>query len=213
MDILQNKIREIGVLPVIKLEKIENAAKLARALVEGNIPAAEVTFRSDGAEKVIEAMIADYPDMLVGAGTVLSINQVDKAVKAGAKFIVSPGFDEEVVDYCINNEIPVFPGCLTPSEIQKAIKRGLKVVKFFPAKQFGGLDTINALSGPFPGISFMPTGGVNLNNLESFLTNKNIIACGGTFMVSDQYIADENWAMITKLCEDTVNIVRKVRGK
>ncbi len=211
MKALEKKIWDMGVLPVIKLENTQLAGKLAQALAKGNLSAAEVTFRTDGADEVIRTMLNHYPDMLVGAGTVLNINQVDKALDAGAKFIVSPGFDDELVDYCIDREGTVFPGCVTSSEVLKAIKRKLSIVKFFPAKQFGGLEMIKALSGPFPGIKFMPTGGINLDNLESFLLNKNVFACGGTYMVADKLIKEENWDTITKLCDETVNIVRKVR--
>jgi len=213
MNDLEDKIREIGILPVIKLEKVDSGAKLAEALVMGGLPAAEVTFRSGGADAVIRAMLDKYPDMMVGAGTVLTIEQAEAAVAAGAKFIVSPGFDEELVDRCIEIGVPVFPGCVTPSEIQRAIKRGLKTVKFFPAKQFGGLDTIKALAGPFPGIQFLPTGGINMDNLQLFISNKNIIACGGTFMVADQYLEEEDWDKISELCRSAVKIVRKAREK
>ena len=138
MSTVAEKIAELGVVPVVVLEDAKDAASLAKALVEGGLPCAEVTFRTAAAEESIKLMTAEYPDMFVGAGTVLTIDQVDRAVAAGAKFIVSPGFDPEIVDYCLEKEIPVFPGCITPSEVAQAVKRGLKVVKFFPAEQFGG---------------------------------------------------------------------------
>ena len=145
MSTVAEKIAELGVVPVVVLEDAKDAAPLAKALVEGGLPCAEVTFRTAAAEESIKLMTAEYPDMFVGAGTVLTIDQVDRAVAAGAKFIVSPGFDPEIVDYCLEKEIPVFPGCITPSEVAQAVKRGLKVVKFFPAEQFGGVATILSL--------------------------------------------------------------------
>ena len=144
MSTVAEKIAELGVVPVVVLEDAKDAAPLAKALVEGGLPCAEVTFRTAAAEESIKLMTAEYPDMFVGAGTVLTIDQVDRAVAAGAKFIVSPGFDPEIVDYCLEKEIPVFPGCITPSEVAQAVKRGLKVVKFFPAEQFGGVATIKS---------------------------------------------------------------------
>ena len=142
MSTVAEKIAGFGVVPVVVLEDVKDAAPLAKALVEGGLPCAEVTFRTAAAEESIRVMTTEYPDMFVGAGTVLTIEQVDRAVAAGAKFIVSPGFDPEIVDYCLEKEIPVFPGCITPSEVAQAVKRGLKVVKFFPAEQFGGVATI-----------------------------------------------------------------------
>ena len=149
MSTVAEKIAELGVVPVVVLEDAKDAAPLAKALVEGGLPCAEVTFRTAAAEESIKVMTTEYPDMFVGAGTVLTIDQVDRAVTAGAKFIVSPGFDPEIVDYCLEKEIPVFPGCITPSEVAQAVKRGLKVVKFFPAEQFGGVATIKAMAAPY----------------------------------------------------------------
>lgn len=159
MSTMNEKIAEFGVVPVVVLEDAKDAKPLADALVKGGLPCAEVTFRTDAAEESIRIMTREYPDMLVGAGTVLTVEQADKAVNAGAKFIVSPGFDEKIVDHCMENGIPVFPGCITPSEVAQAVKRGLRVVKFFPAEQFGGVNTIKALAAPYTTIKFMPTGG------------------------------------------------------
>ena len=142
---MNDKIKSFGVIPVVVLENAEDAKPLAEALVKGGLPVAEVTFRTAAAKESIRIMSENYPEMLVGAGTVLSVSQVDEAVEAGAKFIVTPGFDEEVVDYCLSKDIPVFPGVITPTEVTMAVKKGLKVVKFFPASQFGGLKTIKAL--------------------------------------------------------------------
>ena len=180
---MEEKIAELKVVPVVVLEDAKDAAPLAKALCEGGLPCAEVTFRTAAAKDSIKAMSEAYPEMLVGAGTVLTKEQVDSAVEAGAKFIVSPGFDPEIVDYCLEKEIPVFPGCITPSEVAQAVKRGLRVVKFFPAEQFGGVATIKALSAPYVGLKFMPTGGVSAKNLKEYLACKPIVACGGSWMV------------------------------
>ena len=188
MSTVAEKIAELGVVPVVVLEDAKDAAPLAKALVEGGLPCAEVTFRTAAAEESIKVMTTEYPDMFVGAGTVLTIDQVDHAVAAGAKFIVSPGFDPEIVDYCLEKEIPVFPGCITPSEVAQAVKRGLKVVKFFPAEQFGGVATIKAMAAPYVGLKFMPTGGVNAKNLEIYLSCDKIIACGGSWMVKGDLV-------------------------
>ena len=169
MDIAE-KFQKIGVVPVVVLEDVKDAVPLAKALVEGGLPCAEVTFRTEAAEESIRLMAEQFPDMLVGAGTVLTKEQVDAAAAAGAKFIVSPGFDPEIVDYCLEKEIPVYPGCVSPSEVAQAVKRGLKVVKFFPAEPAGGLPMIKAMAAPYVGLKFMPTGGINAKNLEEYLS-------------------------------------------
>lgn len=206
------QIKEFGVVPVVVLEDARHAKPLAKALCEGGLPCAEVTFRTDAAEESIRMMVEEYPQMLVGAGTVLTTDQVDRAMHAGAKFIVSPGFDPEVVDYCLQKEIPVFPGCITPSELVQAVKRGIKVVKFFPAEQFGGGATIKALSAPYGGLSFMPTGGVNAANLKSYLENKAIIACGGSWMVKGDLVRTGKFDEIRRLTEEAVALVKEIRG-
>ena len=183
MNTISKKIQEMGVVPVVVLNDAKDAKPLAQALCEGGLPCAEVTFRTEAAEESIRLMTECYPDMFVGAGTVLTTEQVDRAVNAGAKFIVSPGFDPEIVDYCLEKNIPIYPGCITPSEVAQAVKRGLEVVKFFPAEQFGGVSTIKALAAPYVGVKFMPTGGVNAKNLDSYLSCDKIVACGGSWMV------------------------------
>ena len=165
MNTVAEQFAKYGVVPVVVLNDAKDAAPLADALCEGGLPCAEVTFRTDAAEESIRIMSEKYPEMLVGAGTVLTIDQVDRAVAAGAKFIVSPGFDPEIVDYCISKDIPVFPGCITPSEVAQAVKRGLKTVKFFPAEQAGGVAMIKAMAAPYTMVKFMPTGGINAKNL------------------------------------------------
>lgn len=213
MSTVAEKIGELGVVPVVVLEDAKDAAPLAKALVEGGLPCAEVTFRTAAAEESIKLMTAEYPDMFVGAGTVLTIDQVDRAVAAGAKFIVSPGFDPEIVDYCLEKEIPVFPGCITPSEVAQAVKRGLKVVKFFPAEQFGGVATIKAMAAPYVGLKFMPTGGVNAKNLESYLGCDKIIACGGSWMVKGDLVKAGKFDEIKDLTAEAVKLVAEIRNK
>ncbi|MCR4951335.1 MAG: bifunctional 4-hydroxy-2-oxoglutarate aldolase/2-dehydro-3-deoxy-phosphogluconate aldolase [Solobacterium sp.] len=209
---MNEKLASYGVVPVVVLNDVKDALPLAKALVEGGLACAEVTFRTDAAEESIRIMSEAYPDMLVGAGTVLTIDQVDRAVKAGAKFIVSPGFDPEIVDYCIEKEIPVYPGTVTPSEVAQAVKRGLKICKFFPAAQFGGLDTIKALAAPYTMVKFMPTGGVSPKNLRDFLACDKIAACGGTWMVKGDLIKEGKFDEIKKLTEEAAAVVKEMRG-
>ena len=213
MSTVTEKISTLGVVPVVVLEDAKDAAPLAKALVEGGLPCAEVTFRTDAAEESIKIMTSEYPDMFVGAGTVLTIEQVDRAVAAGAKFIESPGFDPEIVDYCLSKEIPVFPGCITPSEVAQAVKRGLKVVKFFPAEQFGGVATIKAMAAPYVGLKFMPTGGVSAKNLESYLSCDKIVACGGSWMVKGDLVKAGKFDEIKAMTEEAVKLVAEIRNK
>jgi 2-dehydro-3-deoxyphosphogluconate aldolase/(4S)-4-hydroxy-2-oxoglutarate aldolase len=200
MSDLTTRIRNEGIIPVVKLDDAKDAVPLAKALKAGGLGSAEVTFRTAAAEESIRAISKAEPDMLVGAGTVLSVAQAKTALAAGAKFIVCPGFDPAVVDFCLEQGTPIFPGTSSATEVSLAIARGLKVVKFFPAENSGGVTMLNALSGPFGNIKFMPTGGVNLENLGSYLKLKNVIACGGTWMVKPEMIAAGDWAGITDIC-------------
>ncbi len=212
LDVMK-RCEEIGFLPVIKLAHPErDAVLLASALIEGGIPAAEVTFRAAGAELAILLMREAFPDMLVGAGTVLTMEQAKAAVTAGAMFIVSPGLDEDIVRYAQSEGIAVFPGAVTPTEIQTAMKLGLSVVKFFPAEQYGGLKTIKALSAPFSHIRFVPTGGVNLTNLGQYAQLPCILACGGSYMISDELLETENWTEITRLSRETRRTIDLARN-
>ena len=210
MRTMEEQFREALVVPVVVLNDSKDAEPLAEALVEGGLPCAEVTFRTEAAEESIRRMVTKYPDMLVGAGTVLTIEQVDRAVNAGAKFIVSPGFDPEIVDYCIENKIPVFPGCITPSEVAQAVKRGLKVVKFFPAEQFGGVATIKAMSAPYGMIKFMPTGGIHANNLKEYLSCDKILCCGGSWMVKGDLIKAGEFDKIRELTKEAVALAKQI---
>ncbi len=209
---MNDKIKSFGVIPVVVLENAEDAKPLAEALVKGGLPVAEVTFRTAAAKESIRIMSENYPEMLVGAGTVLSCKQVDEAVEAGARFIVTPGFDEEVVDYCLSKDIPVFPGVITPTEVTMAVKKGLKVVKFFPASQFGGLKTIKALSAPFGMVKFMPTGGIDASNLSEYLSSDKIVACGGSWMVKGDLVKAKEFDKIEALTKEAVELVKKIRG-
>lgn len=201
------KISEIGIVPVIKINDAEKAVPLAKALIDGGLPIAEITFRTDAAEESIRRVSEAFPEMLVGAGTVLTVEQAKRAKDAGAKFIVSPGFNPKVVSWCLENGITPTPGCTSPSEIEAALELGLKAVKFFPAEQSGGIAKIKALSAPYSGLKFIPTGGISLDNLTSYITNKKILACGGSFMVKEDYINNSEWDKITELTRKSVNVM------
>ena len=212
MTELNKKISEIGVVPVIKLNNPErDAAPLAKALCEGGVPVAEVTFRAAGADTAIRLMKEACPEILAGAGTVMTTEQVDKAVAAGAEFIVTPGFDPEIVAYCCEKNIPIFPGCTTPTDYHAAYKFSLEVVKFFPAEQSGGLDKIKAMSAPFPMFKVMPTGGISLKNLGEYISCPVICACGGSYMVTADLIDNQKWDEIAELCKKSVEIVKEAR--
>ncbi len=210
---INEKVTSIGVVPVIKLNNpTRDAAPLAKALCAGGVPVAEVTFRAAGADEAIRLMKEACPDMLVGAGTVLTKEHVDKAMAAGAQFIVSPGFDPELVAYCQEKGIAVYPGCTTPTDYHAALKFGLEVVKFFPAEQSGGLAKIKAMSAPFPMFKVMPTGGISLKNLKEYLSCPVICACGGSYMVTADLIDNQKWDEITELCKQSVEIVKEARN-
>lgn len=194
-----------GVVPVIKLENTDDAVNLAKALYDGGIHCAEVTFRAAGADKVIKAMTDAYPDMLVGAGTVLTIEQCDAAIAAGAKFCVAPGLNPAVVKHCLDKGVPFAPGVANGSQIEQALELGLNFVKFFPAEQAGGLPYIKAVSAPYSMMKFMPTGGVNENNLNNYLAFKKIVCCGGSWIVPDKLVKGQKWDEITALCKAAVN--------
>ena len=212
MNEMNTKISAIGVVPVIKLNNPErDATPLAKALCEGGVPVAEVTFRAAGADTAIKLMKEACPDMLVGAGTVLTTEHVDKAIAAGAEFIVTPGFDPEIVKYCVDKNMPIYPGCTTPTDYHAALKFGLEVLKFFPAEQSGGLAKIKAMSAPFPMFKVMPTGGIGLNNLKEYLSCPVIAACGGSYMVTADLIDNQKWDEIIELCKKSVEIVKEAR--
>ncbi len=201
MTVLERLARSI-VVPVVVLDKAEDAIPTANAMMAGGIDVMEITFRTACAPDAIKAVAENCPDMLVGAGTVLSLEQCKRAVEMGAKFIVAPGFDPEIVDWCIENNVPVTPGCVTPTEIPMATKRGLKVLKFFPANVYGGLNAMNNLAGPFVGIKFMPTGGINTANIKEYVDAPFIHAVGGSWVCPKAEIAAGNFEKITALCAE-----------
>lgn len=212
MNEVLKQMSELGIIPVVVLNDIKDAEPLGKALVEGGIPCAEVTFRTEAAEESIRIMSEKFPEMLVGAGTVLTTEQVDRAVAAGAKFIVSPGLNPKVVKYCIEKGVPVTPGIITPTEMEQAIELGLEVVKFFPAESFGGLKTIKSMAAPYSKMKFMPTGGITPANVREYLAFDKIIACGGSWMVSGALVKEGKFDEITKLVKEAAEIVKEVRG-
>ncbi|MEZ3486273.1 MAG: bifunctional 4-hydroxy-2-oxoglutarate aldolase/2-dehydro-3-deoxy-phosphogluconate aldolase [Lachnospiraceae bacterium] len=199
------------IVPVVKLDRASDARPLGEALSEGGLPVAEVTFRTDAAEESIRIMKREFPEMMVGAGTVVNVEQAKRALDAGASFLVSPGISRSVVEFAIDNKLPVFPGTCTPSEVMIAMEYDLPVVKFFPAAQYGGLATIKALAAPFPSLRFMPTGGINAANIMDYLASDKIIACGGSWMVKDSLINAGNFEEITRLTAEAVALVSKKR--
>ena len=213
MNALNQAISSIGIVPVIKLNHPErDAAPLAKALCEGDVPVAEVTFRAAGAPLAIRIMKETCPDMIVGAGTVTTTEQIDEAIAAGAQFIVTPGFDEALVKYAQEKQIAIYPGCTTPTDYHAALKFGLEVLKFFPAEQSGGLAKIKAMSAPFPQFKVMPTGGVSLKNLKEYLSSPVIAACGGSYMVTADLIDNQKWDEIIDLCKKSRGIVEEARN-
>ena len=212
MKDISAKIAAYGVVPVVVLNHPSEARPLARALLAGGLPVAEVTFRTDAAEESIRIITEEFPELFVGAGTVLTTEQVDRAVAAGAKFIVCPGFDPEIVDYCIAKDIPVFPGCTTASEVAWGVKRGLTNLKFFQAEQCGGVATIKALCAAYVGVKFMPTGGIGPKNLETYLSCDKILCCGGSWMVKSDLIKAGRFDEIERLTKEAVAMAKAIRN-
>jgi len=207
MNPILEKLGTIGLVPVIKIEDASKAADLAKALVAGGLPCAEITFRTAAAADAIKAMTTGFPDMLVGAGTVINVELAKKAKEAGARFVVSPGFNPAVVDWCIANDMPVVPGVNNPSNVEAGLERGLEVLKFFPAEASGGVAMLDALAGPFGQVKFMPTGGIGANNLGDYAKRPNVLAIGGSWMVKADLIDSGDWDGITKLCREAVTAV------
>lgn len=209
MERTLTQLGEIGIIPVIKIDNPSLAAPLAAALAEGGLPCAEITFRTEAAGEALANIAKARPDMILGAGTVLTVDQAKKAVDSGARFIVSPGFSPAVVDWCQKNGIPVIPGVSTPTEIQACLERGLREIKFFPAEALGGTEMLDALSGPFPHVSFIPSGGIERGNLASYAKKRNVLAVGGSWMVKPALIEAKDWEAVTAL---TVEAVRTLHG-
>ncbi|MDJ0818242.1 MAG: bifunctional 4-hydroxy-2-oxoglutarate aldolase/2-dehydro-3-deoxy-phosphogluconate aldolase [Desulfobacterales bacterium] len=212
MNNILDQIASLRLVPVVKIENSKDAIPLGQALLRGALPLAEITYRTTAAEAAIQALTAELPQIVVGAGTVLSIDQVRSAVDAGARFIVAPGFNPTVVDYCLENNICVVPGVNNPSQIERAIERKLKVIKFFPAEASGGLPFLKAVAAPYGDIQFMPTGGINLQNLLSYLSFPRVIACGGSWMVETSLISAGNFEEIEKRTREAVAAIAKESG-
>lgn len=204
-------LSRVGLVPVIKIDDPESAVPLVSALAKGGIPVAEITFRTAYAAEAISRIASALPEVLVGAGTVITVDQVKSAVEAGAKYIISPGFDPEVVGYCIENGIPITPGCSNPSDVSIAARMGLDTVKFFPAEAAGGVKMLKALAGPFPDMKFIPTGGIGLKNLGDYLALPSVLACGGSWMVPESMVENGDWDGITALAKEAVDALNALR--
>jgi 2-dehydro-3-deoxyphosphogluconate aldolase/(4S)-4-hydroxy-2-oxoglutarate aldolase len=202
----------IGLIPVVKIERVEDAAALGAALKRGGLPCAEVTFRTAAAQGAIAMLARAHPDLVVGAGTVLSVEQAQQAQAAGARFIVSPGFSPKVVDWCLQQGLPVLPGVVTPTEIMAGLERGLRVFKFFPAEAYGGITTLKALSAPFAGVHYIPTGGITASNLADYLSLPAVHAVGGSWMVEGKLISSGQFDEIARLAAEACAVVRRVRS-
>ena len=207
MHAVLDRVEKFGVIPVVKIENVKDAVPLAKALCEGGLPCAEVTFRTEAAEESIRAMKEAYPEMLLIAGTVLTTEQVDKAVETGAEAVVSPGLNPKIVNYCVDKGVLILPGCSSPSDMERAIEAGLSVVKFFPAEASGGVKAIKAMAAPYGQLKFMPTGGVNLSNMHEYLSFDRVVACGGSWMVPGDLIREGRFDEIKKLTHDAVMAV------
>jgi Entner-Doudoroff aldolase len=201
------KIGEMGIVPVVKIDNAKDAVPLGKALADGGLPIAEITFRTAAAEEAIKNMTRELPEVFVGAGTVLNVEQAKRAIGAGAKFIVCPGFSRTVVEYCIKEGVPVTPGCINPSEMTMAVEYDIKVVKFFPAEASGGIAALKAMSAPFGMLKFIPTGGIDAKNLMNYLSFDKVVACGGSWMVKDDLIKSGNFAEIERLTRDAVQLM------
>jgi len=208
---LEIALRAIGVVPVAALARPSDAVPMAEALIAGGLPCAEITFRTDAAAAAISAVRGRLPDLLVGAGTVLTTAQADAAIEAGALFIVTPGFNPAVVDHCLARGVPIAPGVATPSEIEQAFSRGLRLVKLFPAGPLGGVAYLKAVAGPYPMMRFLPTGGITVDNLPEYLALDTVTACGGTWLCTPDLLAKGDFGAIEQLARDAVAVARRVR--
>ena len=212
MDDILTSLGQVGLIPVVAVDEVAQAVPLAAALLVGGLPCAEFTFRTAVAAEAIYAASQAFPEMLIGAGTVLTVAQAEQAVAAGAKYILAPGFEAKVVDYCLGHQIPVLPGVMTPTDITQAIAKGLKVLKFFPAEAAGGIAALKSISDPFVGVKFVPTGGIQAQNLADYLRLPMVHACGGSWLVKKSLIAAGEFTTITALVQEAVAIVQAVRG-
>ena len=211
-EMIVTELRRLRLVPVIVIDDHSGASSLAQALVDGGLPCAEVTFRTKGAREALERISAEFPQILAGAGTVLTPAQAKEARDAGARFVVAPGFSPAVVEYCIEHDIPVFPGIATPSEIEAALMRGLNVLKFFPAEPLGGLSYLKAISAPYGMVEFMPTGGISLQNVGSYLSFPKVVACGGSWIAPPDWIASGQFDRIAAAARSAVEAVNPPNG-
>ncbi len=212
MNEILDRIGTIGIVPVVVIDRAEDAPRLGEALCDGGLPCAEVTFRTEAAAEAIAVLKREFPHMLVGAGTVLTPRQADQAMEAGAAFLVSPGLNVKLLDYCLGQNYPMIPGCMTPGEIEQAMERGLRTVKFFPAEAAGGIRFIRALAAPYWDVRFMPTGGIHAGNVEEYLAFDRVLACGGSWMVKGDLIAAGDFDRIRQLTREAVQLVARCRG-
>ncbi len=212
MTEMMQQLKKIGIIPVVVLNDVKDALPLAERLMKGGLPCAEVTFRTDAAEESIRRIAKEFPDMIVGAGTVLTTEQADRAIGAGSKFIVSPGFNPKVTEYVLKKGVPMTPGVCTPTEIEAAMSLGLDVLKFFPAEPSGGLGMIKAVCAAYVKLQIMPTGGINANNVRDYLKYDRIVACGGSWMVNGKLISEGKFDEIETLVREAANIVKEIRG-
>lgn len=212
MSQIATQLENLAIIPVIVLEDAADAAPLGKALSEGGLPCAEVTFRTEAAAESIGRLTQEFPDLLVGAGTVLTTSQAQKAIDAGARFIVSPGFNPRTADFCRQRGIDFFPGICTPTEIEAALDRGLTILKFFPSEPLGGLDYLKAIAAPFSTVRYIPTGGINPDNVRKYLSFDKVFAVGGTWLVKAEWIAAKRYDLVTERVWEAVQIVREMRG-
>lgn len=211
MKVLE-KIRKCGIVPVVVIDTASKAENVAQAILDGGLDCIEITLRTDEAIEAIKIIKMKYPQMTVGAGTVLTIEQAQAAVDAGAEFIVSPGSNPKVIQYCIEHKICIIPGVMTPSEIEKNLEQGIDTMKFFPAEAAGGIKLIQAVSAPYKNVRFMPTGGIHQGNVEQYLKHSNVIACGGSWMVQKELLKTENYKEITGLSRQAADIVKNIKS-
>lgn len=209
MEAILKQLETSKVVPVVSFDDAKDARPLGNALLKGGLPVIEITFRTDAAAEAIANISYELPDICVGAGTVLTIDQVNQAIDSGARFIVAPGFNPRIVDYCIDRNIPVFPGVNSPTQVEMGLERDLKVLKFFPAEASGGLKMLKAMAAPYGDVRFMPTGGININNLKDYLAFDRIIACGGTWLATAALINEGRFDEITRLVEEVVSTVKQ----
>lgn len=213
MDDVLERIESMGVVPVVTIENTAHCRELGQALIDGGLPSVEVTFRTDMAADAIGELSSAHSGLLVGAGTVLTVLQAQTAISSGARFVMTPGFDHDVVDWCLDNQVPILPGVMTPTDINVARNKGLRVAKFFPAEASGGITALKAVSGPYSDMRFVPTGGINPDNLSDYLSLPVVLACGGTWVAKKADIANMDFDSITRTVRETVTIVMETRGK